>query len=351
MSARGFLDPVKKLRGVTSATQLCNAPLSQLPAQLATLGLKRWVPVTDSNLVGCLDWSWCPVAPLVVPAGEQSKSLACAAGLYAELAERTVERHTALVAVGGGVVGDLTGFVAATYLRGLPLIQVPTSLVAMVDSSLGGKTGVDLPEGKNLVGAFHAPRLVHLDTSLLATLPPEQWNCGMAEVLKHALLDSDGHWEELEQPGLEQPGRRESMVLRSRQVKLDIVAADPLEQGIRAFLNLGHTLGHAVESFQGYSGWNHGQAVGLGLLAAVRLSIRHAGLDPAWDARLQAQLRRWNLPTSAPPIGFDQLLPFLRRDKKNQDGRLRFVLLERPGVARLRDDLSPEQVADVWSSL
>ncbi len=287
-----------------------------------------------------------------MPAGEASKCLAQAEALYGQLAGLEIDRKTWLVALGGGVVGDLAGFVAATYLRGIPLMQVPTSLVAQVDSSLGGKVGVDLSAGKNLVGAFYPARLVYLDPRVLDTLPAEEWNAGMAEVLKHALLDGPGHWEFLE--NLAYPlslEERSELVLRSRQVKLGVVAADPLEQGIRAHLNLGHTLAHAIESAQQYGGWNHGQAVGFGLRAALRLSQWKLGMDPVWEKRLLEQLRRYDLPCQRPELDFQELPQYLRRDKKNQDGQLRFVLLERPGEARVCADVSLAEVERCWEEL
>lgn len=331
---------------------LSQGELSQLPSQLRSLGCKRWLIVSDSNLHQRLDWSWNESPLLIVPAGEASKSLAQTEKLYAKLSEHRVDRATWLVAVGGGVVGDLAGFVAATYLRGLPLVQVPTSLVAQVDSSLGGKVGVDLPTGKNLVGSFYPARLVYLDTNLLETLPQHEWNSGMAEVLKHALLDGEAHWQYLEQ--LETPlsgPDRHQMVQRSRQVKLEVVATDPLEQGIRAHLNLGHTLAHAIESAQNYSGWNHGQAVGFGLRAALRLSQSKLGLAPHWEDRLVAQLQRYQLPWQRPELEFSQLTDFLHRDKKNQHGQLRFVLLAAPGQAEVRHDVGLADLERVWEEL
>jgi 3-dehydroquinate synthase len=250
------------------------------------------------------------------------------------------------------VVGDLAGFVAATYLRGLPLVQVPTSLVAQVDSSLGGKVGVDLSAGKNLVGAFYPPRIILLDSQLLATLPEDEWNSGMAEVLKHALIDSQDHWESLESlPATLNPQQRQALVSRSRQVKRSIIEQDPFEKGIRAYLNLGHTLAHAIESAQNYQGWNHGQAVGFGLRAALRLSHDKLGLSGSWEQRLQVQLERYQLPTQSPPMDFSSLIPYLLRDKKNQHGKLRFVLLRQPGQAELCDQVTLDDLKKIWEEL
>lgn len=326
--------------------------LAQLPATLEDQGISKWLPITDSHLHKCLNWDWCERVPLVVPAGESSKSLAQAEQLYGELAAAGADRKTAVVAVGGGVVGDLAGFVAATYLRGLSLVQVPTSLVAQVDSSVGGKVGVDLPQGKNLVGAFYPARLIYLDPNVLETLPDDQWNCGMAEVLKHALLDGADHWQALEDLCYPlSPVRRKSMVLRSRQVKLDVVAADPLEHGIRAHLNLGHTVAHAIESAQAYAGWNHGEAVGFGLRVAVRLSQRVLGLHGSWEERLVEQLSRYRLPVKAPGLSFDELVPYVQRDKKNVAGQLRFVLMRDIGQPEVCSNVTWEQLRQVWDEL
>jgi len=335
-----------------SSTQISNGNLADLPSHLHRLEVRNWVVVCDSNLKQCLEWDWNDRPMLVVPAGESSKSLAMVESLYGQLAKLAVDRQTWLVAVGGGVVGDLAGFVAATYLRGLPLVQVPTSLVAQVDSSLGGKVGVDLPAGKNLVGAFYPARLIYLDTRLLDTLPEAEWNSGMAEVLKHGLLDGPKHWDALQE--LNYPlssEQRLELVERSRAVKRDIVQADPLEQGVRAYLNLGHTLAHAIESAQNYGGWNHGQAVGFGLRAALRLSRWKCNLDPRWEAALVSQLERYQLPCTRPDLPFRVLPEFLKRDKKNQDGKLRFVLLERPGVAQICSTITLEEVERCWEEL
>lgn len=332
---------------------LCQGRLAELPGALQRSGLRNWHVITDSNLRDCLSWEWCrDQEPIVVPAGEKSKSLEQAAELYSVLARRGVTRNTAIVAVGGGVVGDLAGFVAATCLRGLPLVQVPTSLVAQVDSSLGGKVGVDLPEGKNLVGAFYPARLIYLDTELLESLPVTEWNAGMAEVLKHALLDGPEHWSALE--SLSYPlssASRQEVVLRSRQVKLDVVALDPFEQNVRAHLNLGHTLAHAIESAQQYGGWNHGEAVGFGLRAALRLSSHLLQMDPTWEERLVVQLQRYELPVRRPAVDWDSLIPFIRRDKKNSEGRLRFVLLRCPGEPQISEEVDWALLRRVWEEL
>lgn len=324
----------------------------QLPDFLASLGVTRWQVITDDHLAQLLDFTHCPSPPLVVEAGEASKCLATCQDLYSQLARLQIDRQTWLVAVGGGVVGDLVGLVAATYLRGLPLVQVPTSLVAQVDSSLGGKVGIDLPEGKNLVGSFYPPRAIFLDTELLSSLPDSQWSCGMAEVLKHGLLDGEPHWQSLEQlPARPTGAACRAMVLASRAVKRHIIEEDPWEQGVRVYLNLGHTLAHALESVQEYRGWNHGQAVALGLRAALRLSQKLLGMDPIWEGRLVTQLERQSLPTRAPAFEFEQLIPYLLRDKKNLGGQIRYVLLQQPGHPQLHHDVSLEDLKTIWREL
>jgi 3-dehydroquinate synthase len=332
-----------------SSVAYVHRPLSELPQQV---GQRKWVVVTDSHLDKAWDWSWCDAPRLVVPAGEASKCLQQVHLLYEQLASLKVDRQTVVVAVGGGVIGDLVGFAAATYLRGLPFWQVPTSLVAQVDSSLGGKVGVDLPAGKNLVGAFYPAECVYLDPDLLASLPLQQWQCGMAEVLKHALLDGPAHFAWLEDlPDLLDSSARAHLVLRSRQVKLDIVTRDPLERGDRAFLNLGHTLGHAIEAAQNYQGWNHGQAVAFGTLAALRLSQRRLGLDPQWERRFRGQMERYQLPQIRPELPLPEIREFLTRDKKNRNGQLTFVLLDRPGQAQLVSGLDWSEIETVWEEL
>lgn len=320
--------------------------LQRLPEELAALGLPRAVVVTDRHLAELYPeplsrWG----APLVVPPGEQSKSLAQTAALYDQLVERGVNRRTALVAVGGGVVGDLAGFVAATFLRGLPLVQVPTTLLAMVDSSLGGKVGVDLPSGKNLVGAFYPPKAVLCDPDVLATLPPREWSGGMAEVIKHAILDSPEFFRDLDRPPAD-------LIERAAAVKIAVVTRDPYEQGERAHLNLGHTLGHALETVTGYARFHHGEAVALGLLAATRLSRELGVLEQDFEPALEERLRRSGLPVRLPAgLSWEPIAAAMARDKKNVDGRLTFVLPVRLGQVRVYPGVDPEHVRKVYEAL
>jgi 3-dehydroquinate synthase len=288
------------------------------------------------------------VVPVAVPPGEPSKSLAQVERVCREAARAGIRRGDAVVAVGGGVVGDLAGFVAASYQRGVALVHVPTTLLAMVDSAIGGKTGVDLPEGKNYVGAIWQPRLVVMDTDLLATLPARQLSCGFAEVVKYGLLDSVGLFERVEAWPAPLPGPVGPLVDLIRECvahKLDVVAGDERETGLRASLNLGHTIGHGIEAAGGYDRYHHGEAISLGLLAALRVSEWLRGADPSWRARTAAVLERHGLPVRLDPaVRTEAVLEAMGRDKKADGRALNMVLLGEPGAVVLRQDPSPEQV-------
>ncbi len=286
-----------------------------------------------------------------VPDGERSKSLAQAGRLYDALLAAGADRGTVIVALGGGVVGDLAGFVAATLLRGLPVVQVPTSLLAMVDSSVGGKTGVNVARGKNLVGAFHQPRLVWIDAATLATLPLRQRRAGLAEVVKHAAICDAALFAELETEGERLLGGELERLLpileRSCAIKAAVVSQDEREAGLRMILNFGHTLGHAVESLAHYRGVLHGEAVAMGMAFAARRS-EALGLAPAGTAqRLLALLDRLGLPTELPRHPRRAYLSALSVDKKKRDARIRFVALRGIGRAETvpllpREILPPE---------
>jgi 3-dehydroquinate synthase len=282
-----------------------------------------------------------------VPAGDASKSLRQAAKLYDELLERGLDRSCALVALGGGMIGDLTGYVAATYLRGIPFVQVPTTLLAMVDASVGGKVAVNLKQGKNLVGAFHQPRLVWIDSATLRSLPMRERSAGMAELIKHAAIRDARLFGRLEREvgralALE-PGPLHASIAASCRIKAAVVSEDEREQGVRMHLNFGHTLGHAVEKHYGYRRVLHGEAVSMGMVYAARRS-EELELAPAGTAqRLAGLLDRAGLPTELPRFAREAYLSALRVDKKKQDRRIRFVVLRRIGAAETRA-LLPEQV-------
>ena len=296
-----------------------------------------------------------PNASIVVtclPAGEAAKTLDQFAELMRELADFGAARDACVFALGGGVVGDLAGFAAACWMRGIDVVQVPTTLLAMVDSSVGGKTAVDLPQGKNLVGAFHSPRAVFADTTTLRTLPPRELRAGFAEVVKYGAIVDGGFFEWLEQHAMALLGMDEALlaeaIARSCAHKAAIVQRDPHEHGERALLNFGHTFAHAIESEQGYGGCIHGEAVAIGMVLAARLSSALA-LAPAADGdRLQALLERFGLPVRLPAgLDADALLARMRLDKKTQSGGLRFILWDRIGAARVVADVQETQILQV----
>jgi len=284
-------------------------------------------------------------ALIALPDGEVYKTLDSVAALYASFAALGLDRSAIVIALGGGIIGDMAGFAAATYLRGLPFVQIPTSLLAMVDSSVGGKVGVNLPQGKNLVGAFKQPEMVLIDTALLATLPAVERRCGLAEAIKHGLLAD---------PSLLNPDEYEALtpqfVARAVQVKIDVVQQDPYEQNIRAWLNLGHTFAHAIENVAHYS-WRHGEAVAVGLLGAARLSVRHGLADASLATHVEGLLRAAGLPTSYSGFDVEDLRAAMGQDKKRTGARLRFVLLRGVGEPGLYDDVEDAEIMEVLQGL
>ena len=273
------------------------------------------------------------VSTINLPDGEAHKTLATMATILDRLVAKGAGRDTAIIALGGGVVGDIAGFAAACYMRGVDFVQVPTTLLAQVDSSVGGKTGVNHEQGKNLIGAFHQPRVVLIDTDTLATLPDRELRAGLAEVIKYgAICDADFFaWLEINLDALLQrdADALAHAIRRSCELKAEIVAEDEREAGRRAILNFGHTFGHAIENGVGYGEWLHGEAVAAGMVMAGRLSdIGADELD-----RLRSLIERAGLPTTPPALGAPMYLKAMSRDKKVQKKELRFVLLQRLGAA------------------
>ncbi|WP_346795639.1 3-dehydroquinate synthase [Halomonas sp. Bachu 37] len=282
------------------------------------------------------------VRTLVLPDGEEYKTLEQVSRIWDALLEAGFNRRCTLIALGGGVIGDMVGYAAASYQRGVAFIQVPTTLLSQVDSSVGGKTGVNHPRGKNMIGAFWQPKAVLIDIDTLITLPSRELSAGLAEVIKYGLIrDSDFlGWLEANMQALRglEPDALVSAIERSCRLKADIVAEDETEQGVRALLNLGHTFGHAIESHQGYGQWLHGEAVGAGMAMAAELSHRLGWLDDAQVARCNALIASAGLPLEAPQgMEADDFLERMRLDKKNLDARLRLVLLESLGKACVFD--------------
>jgi 3-dehydroquinate synthase len=284
---------------------------------------------------------------IVLPDGEQYKNLAVWNRIFDALLERRFGRDCTLIALGGGVIGDMAGFAAACYQRGVAFIQVPTTLLAQVDSSVGGKTGINHRLGKNMIGAFHQPRAVIADTATLATLPDRELSAGLAEVIKYGLIRDVGFFGWLE-ANIEALLAREDEALayaieRSCRNKAEVVAADELEGGQRALLNLGHTFGHAIETGAGYGEWLHGEAVAAGMCMAANLSNRMGWLNGTSVARIYALIERAQLPLNAPPaLDARQLRELMSVDKKVKQGRLRLVLLQDIGRAVLTNDF-PQQ--------
>jgi 3-dehydroquinate synthase len=288
---------------------------------------------------------------LAVPAGESSKSMAAAENLCDRMIAAGLDRGSFVVALGGGVVGDLAGFVAALYHRGIPFVQIPTTIVAQVDSSIGGKTGVNARAGKNLIGAFHQPRLVLADTDTLATLPDREYREGFAEVIKHAAIRDAAMLD-----ALDPDAPRDSLaplVARNIAIKAAIVGEDEHERtDTRALLNFGHTVAHAIENAAGYGRFLHGEAVSLGLAAALEISLRKCGLAAADADRVRGKLSAFGLPLTLPDdLTNDALLAAARRDKKFTGGRIRYVVCPRLGEAFVAEDVTEDDIRTAIDSL
>jgi len=281
--------------------------------------------------------------PIILPDGEEYKNFTTLNLIYDALLTNRYERTTPLIALGGGVIGDMTGYAAATYLRGVPFIQIPTTLLAQVDSSVGGKTGINHPLGKNMIGAFYQPQLVLADIDTLNTLPDNELSAGIAEVIKYGLIRDLPFFEWLEQ-NMDKLLARDTEALqyaitRSCRNKAEIVAADERESGERALLNLGHTFGHAIETGSGYGVWLHGEGVAAGTVMAADLSQRLGWIGAQDTARVRSLFERAKLPTIAPGLGTEKYLELMGLDKKVEGGKMRFVLLKGIGHAVIYGDV------------
>lgn len=285
---------------------------------------------------------------VILPDGEQYKTLDVLNTIYDALLEKRHNRTTTLIALGGGVIGDMTGYAAASYQRGVDFIQIPTTLLSQVDSSVGGKTGVNHRLGKNMIGAFHQPRCVIADTDSLSTLPDRELSAGIAEVVKYGLICDSAFYSWLLENTAAMVARNEQAlteaIFRSCENKAKVVAEDERESGIRAILNLGHTFGHAIETAQGYGAWLHGEAVSAGMVIAAQLSADLAWIEPSEVTRLKTLLESANLPVQPPAMTADQFMELMSVDKKVIDGKLRLVLLKAIGDAVVTDEPSAEQV-------
>ena len=291
-----------------------------------------------------LDW-------ILLPDGEQHKTLASFETIMTRLLEQHAARDTCLIALGGGVIGDMTGFAAACYMRGIDFVQIPTTLLSQVDSSVGGKTAVNHPLGKNMIGAFHQPVAVMIDPDTLTTLPEREFAAGMAEVIKYGIIEDaeffawlESHTDQLKAL---QPEALQTAIYRSCEIKAKIVAADEKEQGQRALLNLGHTFGHAIEAEMGYGRWLHGEAVAAGMVIAAEVAERLGWITASEVCRIQHLISAFSLPTSAPDgMDYQAFMRHMQHDKKVKSGKIRFVIPKQLGLAVVTE-LSQEVLIDI----
>src|SRR5512134_2925363 len=326
--------PVHVGAGLLARAELIVDKLPQKSAAIITNTTVAALYLTA--LLGALEARGVAVVGIVLPDGEEHKTWEVLNRIFDALLEHRCERGTALIALGGGVIGDLAGFAAAVFQRGVPYIQVPTTLLAQVDSAVGGKTAINHPLGKNMIGAFYQPLAVISDTDTLATLPPRELAAGLAEIIKYGVIRDAPFFEWLE-----------ANMARLVRRKAEVVAQDELETGPRALLNLGHTFGHAIEAGTGYGTWLHGEAVAAGMLLAARLSQRLGHLTAGDTRRLGALLKAAGLPLDPPALGLERYLELMGHDKKVAGGRIHFVLLKRIGEAYVSGDVPPAALAAV----
>ncbi|MEY4711197.1 MAG: hypothetical protein RIS88_647 [Pseudomonadota bacterium] len=317
------------------------AGMSLPKAQAALIVTNTTVgPLYAQALEAALQAHYAQVGMVALPDGEAHKTWATLNLIFDALLERGSDRKTVLYALGGGVVGDITGFAAACYMRGVPFVQVPTTLLAQVDSSVGGKTAINHPLGKNMIGAFYQPQLVVCDLATLRTLPPRELSAGLAEVIKYGPIADLGFldWIEANLPALmaRDPRVLAHAVKRSCEIKAEVVGQDERESGLRAILNFGHTFGHAIEAGLGYGHWLHGEAVGCGMVMALQLSCELGGVDAAFVERCTRLIAAAGLPTRGPRLGTARYLELMRLDKKAEAGETRFVVIDGPGRAAVR---------------
>jgi len=310
-------------------------------------------PLYLEQLSGALKAAGVTVISIVLPDGEAYKNSETLNLIYDALLQNRCERSTTLIALGGGVIGDLTGYAAATYLRGVPFIQIPTTLLSQVDSSVGGKTGINHPLGKNMIGAFYQPQLVLADIDTLQTLPPREFSAGMAEVIKYGLIRDPDFFDWIEANieqlmALDESSISEA-IYRSCQNKADVVARDEHETGERALLNLGHTFGHAIENAMGYGVWLHGEAVAAGTMMAADLSQRMGWLSHEDVKRVYQLLTAAKLPLDAPKLGVEKYLDLMQLDKKVADGKIRLVLQQAIGKSVITSDYDEAKLKETLS--
>lgn len=336
--------PIHIGQGLLERTDLLLPHLKR--KQVAIVTNTTVAPLYLNKLSNALKDADVSIIPIILPDGEAYKNADTLNLIYDALLENRAERNTTLIALGGGVIGDLTGYAAATYLRGVPFIQIPTTLLSQVDSSVGGKTGINHPLGKNMIGTFYQPQLVLADIDTLSTLPPRELSAGLAEVIKYGLIRDSAFFEWLES-NMDKLVELDVEALayaifRSCENKAEVVAIDERESGERALLNLGHTFGHAIENAMGYGVWLHGEAVAAGTMLAAELSKRMGWLKDADVLRIQAIFEAANLPTKPPALGVDRYLDLMGLDKKVVDGKIRFVLQQAIGKSTVTSEYDAE---------
>jgi 3-dehydroquinate synthase len=339
--------------------------LDQLGGLCSEAGLKgKCLVITDENVCGhylgtavkSLENSGYTAASVMLPPGEQTKCGDQVFQLYSRCIEAGLDRHSFIVALGGGVIGDLAGYVAATFLRGIPFVQVPTTLLSMVDSSVGGKTGINLPEGKNLVGAFYQPELVLADLQTLETLPIREYRAGLAEVVKYGIIYDAPFFELLEDRVGELTNLGNNPLLakvvgRCCEIKAAVVEQDEREGGLRAILNFGHTAGHALENVAGYGEYVHGEGVAIGSVYAARASVEFSGLSQPECDRIEQIFHKLELPVSAPGYQWEKLRSALSVDKKTVGGMPKFVLVSEIGKSSIGNEIPEDRMEQLWNGL
>ena len=320
------------------------------------------IMITDKNVfdlygpqvLGILRIAGFKVEPAVIPGGEECKNLTTVAWLYDQMIAHGLDRKSTVLALGGGIVGDVAGFAAATYMRGIALIQIPTTLLAQVDSSVGGKTGVNLSQGKNLVGSFYQPGLVFVDVAFIKTLPEREYLTGLAEIIKYGIIWDQDLFNYLEEHQAKIKSRDSKCLMhitdRCCSIKADIVAQDETESGLRALLNLGHSFGHAFEALTNYQKYTHGEAVAIGIIYAARLA-HHLGILPIVDLnRITNLIRLYGLPLSFGNLHSPAIVAQMRKDKKNVGGKIQLILPTTIGTSKIVDDVSEAKVALILDS-
>ena len=334
--------------------RLTSGPGSEFGKRCAVITDSHVAPLYSGIVLQSLSTAGFLPTLITVPAGEASKAMNVAEQVCDEMIAAGLDRKSWVIALGGGVVGDLAGFVAAIYYRGIPFVQIPTTVIAQVDSAVGGKTGVNATHGKNLIGAFHQPRLVLADVQTLQSLPPREFNEGVAEIVKHAAIRDRSLLDALALPKLQfESAALAQVIQRNVEIKAAIVAEDEYEtKGLRALLNFGHTVGHGIENAAGYGRFLHGEAISLGLVAAGWLSVRKAGLAPQENQLLLDALAHFQLPTRLPADIFtDVLMAALLKDKKFAQGEVRFVLCPRLGEAFVSKEVTLDDIREAIEAL